>query len=118
MFYLFPVIFLKIFTQERLILMIGSAYLRVDVLTFPTMAIAMIISRVLQGMGFGFPGFFINAIRIFFVAVPLAFVFVFVLGYGFLSVAWAMVAGGVTASLLAFWWIAAKFRKLGEISPP
>jgi Na+-driven multidrug efflux pump len=117
LFYAVPVVFLKIFTQERLILMIGAAYLRVDVLTFPTMAIAMIVSRVLQGMGFGLPGFIINAIRIFFVAVPLAYIFVFVLGYGFLSIAWAMVAGGVTASLLAFWWLSAKFRMLGEISP-
>jgi Na+-driven multidrug efflux pump len=74
----------------------------------------MIVSRVLQGMGFGFPGFIINAIRIFFVAVPLAYVFVFVLGYGFLSIAWAMVAGGVTASLLAFWWMGLKFRALSE----
>jgi putative MATE family efflux protein len=116
LFYAFPIVFLKIFTQDRLILMIGSAYLRVDVLTFPTMAIAMILSRVLQGMGFGFPGFFINAIRIFFVAVPLAYVFVFVLGYGFISIAWAMVAGGVTASLLAFWWMALKFKALSSAS--
>ena len=112
LFYTFPAVFLKIFTQDRLILMIGSAYLRVDVLTFPTMAIVMIVSRVLQGMGFGFPGFIINAIRIFFVAVPLAYFFVFIQGYGFLSVAWAMVAGGVTASILAFWWMGLKFRSL------
>jgi putative MATE family efflux protein len=112
LFYVFPAVFLKIFTQDRLILMIGSAYLRVDVLTFPTMAMAMIVSRVLQGMGFGFPGFIINAVRIFFVAVPLAYMFVFVLGYGFLSIAWAMVAGGVTASVLAFWWMGLKFRGL------
>jgi len=111
-FYAFPVIFLTIFTQDRLILMIGSAYLRVDVLTFPTMATAMIVSRVLQGMGFGLPGFIINVIRIFVVAVPLAYAFVFVLGYGFLSIAWAMVAGGVTASLLAFWWMGLRFRRL------
>ena len=116
LFYVFPIVFLKIFTQDRLILMIGSAYLRVDVLTFPTMAIAMILSRVLQGMGFGFPGFFINAIRIFLVAVPLAYVFVFVLRYGFLSIAWAMVAGGVTASILAFWWMGIKFRGLSGAS--
>jgi Na+-driven multidrug efflux pump len=87
------------------------------VLTFPTMAIAMIISRVLQGMGFGFPGFIINAIRIFIVAVPLAYIFVYLLGYGFLSIAWAMVAGGVTASLLAFWWMGLKFRNLPTSNP-
>jgi len=112
LFYAFPFIFLKVFTRDRLILMIGTAYLRIDVITFPTMAIAMIISRILQGMGLGFPGFIINVVRIFIVAVPVAYVFVFVLGYGFLSIAWAMVAGGVTASLLAFWWMGWKFRAL------
>ena len=112
LFFAFPVVFLEIFTRDRLILMIGKSYLRVDVLTFPTMATAMIVSRILQGMGFGLPGFIINAIRIFGVAVPLAYVFVFVLGYGFLSVAWAMVAGGVTASVLAFAWLGLKFRRL------
>jgi MATE family, multidrug efflux pump len=115
LFYAVPVVFLRIFTEERLILMIGSAYLRIDVLTFPTMAVTMIISRILQGMGFGFPGFIINVIRIFGVAVPLAYVFVFGLGYGFLSVAWAMVAGGVTASILAFWWMVLKFGRLPAV---
>jgi putative MATE family efflux protein len=113
-FYALPGAFLRIFTGERLILMIGSAYLRVDVLTFPTMAVAMILSRILQGMGYGLPRFIINVVRIFVVAVPLAYVFVFVLGYGFLSVAWAMVAGGVTASVLAFTWLGLKFRSLAK----
>jgi putative MATE family efflux protein len=117
-FFAFPVLLLKIFTQDRLILMIGTSYLRVDVLTFPTMAVAMIISRILQGMGFGLPGFIINAVRIFVVAVPLAYVFVFILGYGFLSVAWAMVAGGVTATALAFLWMGLKFRRLPGLSMP
>jgi len=33
-FYAFPVVFLKLFTRDRLILMIGSSYLRIDVFTF------------------------------------------------------------------------------------
>jgi len=117
LFYVFPVLFLKIFTSDRLILMIGKSYLRVDVLTFPTMATAMIVSRILQGLGAGLPGFIINVVRIFVVAVPLAYVFVFVLEYGFISIAWAMVAGGVTASIMAFWWMGAKFRSLRTVLP-
>jgi putative MATE family efflux protein len=111
-FYIFPTPLLKVFTHDRLLLMIGKAYIRIDVFTFPLMAISMTISRVLQGMGYGLPGLIINLIRIFIVAVPAAYIFVFVLGYGFLSVAWAMVLGGVTASVLAFFWLTAKFRAL------
>jgi putative MATE family efflux protein len=113
-FYIAPTFFLKIFTDERLILMNGAAYLRIDVLTFPLMAVSMIVSRILQGMGLGLPGLMINLIRIFIVAVPLAYVFVFVLGFGFLSIAWAMVCGGVAANITAFLWLGLKFRGIPD----
>ncbi len=109
-FYTAPAFFLRIFTHEVRLLMIGSAYLRIDVFTFPLMATSMITSRVLQGMGYGLPGLVINVVRIFIVALPAAYIFVFVLGYGFLSIAWAMVLGGATASLMAIIWLIAKFR--------
>jgi putative MATE family efflux protein len=111
-FYCAPTFFLRIFTPEMRLLMIGSAYLRIDVFTFPLMTISMVTSRVLQGMGYGLPGLIINVVRIFIVALPAAYVFVFVLGYGFLSIAWAMVLGGVTASLVAVFWLIVKFRSL------
>jgi putative MATE family efflux protein len=113
-FYIAPTLFLKIFTDERLILMNGAAYLRIDVLTFPLMAVSMIVSRILQGMGLGLPGLMINLIRIFIVAVPLAYVFVFVLGFGFLSIAWAMVCGGIASNITAFLWLGTKFRGLPD----
>jgi putative MATE family efflux protein len=112
-FFIFPSLFLRIFTPQAALLMIGSAYIRIDVLTFPLMTVSTVVSRILQGMGFGVPGLIINFIRIFIVAVPLAYVFVFVLGYGFLSIAWAMVLGGVASNLTAFMWLTAKFRGLG-----
>jgi putative MATE family efflux protein len=111
-FYIAPAFFLRIFTPEMRLLMIGSAYLRIDVFTFPLMTISMVTSRVLQGMGYGLPGLIINVVRIFIVAIPAAYIFVFVLGYGFLSIAWAMVLGGVTASLVAISWLIVKFRSL------
>ncbi len=111
-FYILPVPLLRIFTHDRTLLMIGKAYIRIDVFTFPLMAISMTSSRILQGMGYGLPGLIINLVRIFIVAVPAAYVFVFVLGYGYLSIAWAMVLGGVTASVLALAWLTAKFRAL------
>ncbi len=109
-FFIAPAVFLRIFTDEPQILVLGAAYLRIDVLTFPMMAVSMIISRVLQGMGYGVPGLVINLVRIFIVAVPLAYVFVFIFGYGFLSVAWAMVCGGAVSNIMAVLWLASKFR--------
>ena len=77
------------------------------------MAVSMMISRSMQGMGFGLPGLIINVIRVLVVAVPLAYVFVFVLGYGYLSIAVAMVLGGVAANSAGFAWLKIKFRKMG-----
>jgi putative MATE family efflux protein len=111
-FFIAPALFLRIFTDEARILALGAAYLRIDVLTFPMMAVSMIVSRVLQGLGLGLPGLVINLIRIFVVAVPLAYVFVFVLGYGYLSVAWAMVLGGIASNVAALLWLSLKFKEL------
>ncbi|MCJ7612433.1 MAG: MATE family efflux transporter [Candidatus Aminicenantes bacterium] len=114
-FFLAPSLFLGIFTPDKDILRIGSAYLRLDVFTFPLMSTTMIIARIMQGMGYGTPGLVINLIRVFGVAVPLAYVFVFLLGFGYLSVAVAMILGGLASNLIGFLWLQ---KKLSRLDPP
>lgn len=106
-----PKIFLRIFTSDAHLLELAAPYLRIDVITFPLMGLAMMVSRIMQGMGHGVPGLVINVVRVFGAAVPTAYLFVYVLGYGYLSVAWAMVIGGVAASILAIGWLEYYFRK-------
>lgn len=113
-FFSIPKLFLMIFTPDTTLLDIGSAYLKIEVFTFPLMAISMMISRIMQAMGYGMPGLIINLIRIFIVAVPLAYFFVFVLGWGYLSIAIAMVLGGIAASTTAIIWLNSKIRKMDE----
>lgn len=111
-FFMIPSLFLRIFTPDEILIGIGSAYLRINVFTFPLMAVSMLTSRILQGMGFGLPGFVINLVRIFIFAVPLAYLFVFILGYGYLSIAVAMVIGGVASSITALIWLRARLNAL------
>jgi Na+-driven multidrug efflux pump len=111
-FFILPSLFLKIFTVDPTVIQLGAAYLRLDVFTFPLMAISMIISRIMQGMGLGFPGLIINLIRVFLVAIPASYIFVFVLGYGYLSIAVAMILGGLVASIIGLIWMFSRFRKL------
>jgi len=111
-FFVTPRLWLMIFTGDPALLSLGIAYLRIDVLTFPLMSTSMIISRIMQGLGMGTPGFFINFIRIMLVAVPLAYLFVFVMGWGYLAVAWAMVLGGVASNITALLWLKFKFDRL------
>jgi putative MATE family efflux protein len=115
-FFIFPSLFLRIFTPDAALLSLGSAYLRIDVFTFPLMAIGMTVSRSMQAMGYGLPGLVINVARILVVAVPLAYIFVFVLGLSYLSIAVAMVIGAVIASIIALIWIRIEFKKLEKKS--
>jgi len=111
-FFIFPSLFLRIFTPDEALLGIGSAYLRINIFTFPLMAISMLTSRILQGMGYGLPGFIINFVRVFIFAVPLAYLFVFILGYGYLSIAVAMVIGGIASSITAVIWLRMRLNAL------
>ncbi len=111
-FFLVPGMFLRIFTGEPELIRIGSAYMRVNVFTFPLMAVGMCTARVMQAMGFGVPGLVTNLTRIVFVAVPLAWVFVFVMDKGYLWVAYAMVIGGIASNIVGLTWLSVKFRRL------
>jgi Na+-driven multidrug efflux pump len=112
-FFVFPYFFLRIFTSDPALLAISAQYLRVDVFTFPLMAIGMGVSRVMQALGRGLPGMVINFVRIFGIAVPLAAVFVYFLGLPFIWIAYAMVLGNFIAATIAVLWMRNTLSKIG-----
>ncbi len=112
LFFMFPNTFLGIFTNDPHLLELGVPYLRLDVFTFPLMAVTMMISRVMQGTGKGFPGLVLNLLRIFIVAIPLAYFFVFYLGLSYIYVAIAMILGGLASSAAGVIWLTIRIRKL------
>jgi len=114
-FFIIPKILLRIFTSDPILLGIATTYIRVIVFAFPFMEMIFTSNRAMQGMGDGLPSVITNIFRIFVIAVPLAYVFVFVLGYGFVSVAFAMLIGGVVGSMVSFIWLRIKLRKLNVI---
>ena len=103
-FFLFPAIFLRVFTTDPILLGLSSAYFRVSVFTFPFLAISIIISRAMQGKGSGIAGLITNVVNIFVVAIPFAYLFVFVLSYNYLWVAFSRVLGSIGAAAIAFLW--------------
>ncbi len=116
-FFLLPSLFLRIFTPDTVLLGLSIPYLKINAFTFPLMAVSILISRILQGMGYGLPGFVINLVRLFVFAVPLAYLFVFVLGYGYLSVVVASVIGGIVASIISIFWLRFRLNSLRGLSP-
>ena len=115
LFFAAPSLFFRIFTSDASILSIASAYMKINVFTFPLLAINMTACRVTQGLGHGMPAFVIQFIRVFVVAVPLAYAFVFLFGYGFLSVAVAMVIGSLVASIVSLIWLKSKLRSVEKM---
>ena len=110
--FLFPSVFMSIFTPENPIINIGSTYLMINVFTFPLMAISIVVSRTLQGLGSGLPPLVIQLTRVLFVAVPLAYIFIFVLNLDFVFLPVAMVVGGIVSSIIGILWLYKKFYNL------
>lgn len=99
-FFAIPGILFMIFTNENHIIELGITYMRINVFTFPFMAITAVISRTMQGMGYGFPGMIVNFTRVLFIAVPLSFVFIYFFGFPYTTVPIAGVIGGAIGSIV------------------
>lgn len=111
-FFIFPRIFVRIFTADPQLIALASNYLRVNLFILPFLAIATLINRSMQGLGLGYPGLIINLIRVIVTAIPLAYIFVFVFNFSYLTVALADVIGGFIAAVVAVIWITLKLKKL------
>ncbi|HII29438.1 TPA: MATE family efflux transporter [Candidatus Woesearchaeota archaeon] len=111
LFFLMPVLFLRIFTQELELLSLGAAYLRVSAFSLPPFAIGMMVSRIMQGLGYGLPGLVVTVARLIIIAMPLMYFAIFVLGYSYLAIPAAMVISGVVSAGIALVWLRAEFRE-------
>lgn len=114
--FIFPHLFLRIFTSDPQLIQLGAAYLRIEIFIFPLTAVCFIISRAMQGMGLGLPGMVVNLVRSLVVAVPLAYLFVLVLHWSYLSIAVAAVISAFVAMLVALIWLSLKLKKLHLIN--
>lgn len=95
----------RIFTSDPHLISLSYSYLRIAVFAYPFYSGSMIISRAMQGMGLGMPGLIINLVRVAAVGVPLAYLFVYVLDYSYLSIPVSAVIAAFISCVIAFWWI-------------
>ncbi len=110
--FLFPGMLLRIFTSDPNILAIGVPYLRIMVFAYPIMAVGYLVGRVLQGIGVGLPALIINLLRGILIPVPFFYIFIFVLGYGYLSIPFAMIIGAIVSSFIGIVWLERKLKKI------
>jgi putative MATE family efflux protein len=118
LFYAFSPWIYTVFTDDGEIVAMAVAYIRTLVFAFPFITVGMISSRVFQGFGQGLPGLLLTSIRVILVSVPLAYLFVDVLGYGLESIWYALMISPIVASVFACLWINRRLRQAeAEASP-
>jgi len=110
--FFWPHIFLRFFTDEAEPLRLAVSYLRLEILSFPFMAITISCNRALQGLGYGLPGLVINGTRLFIVALPLAAFFTIYCHYDFRMVAIASLCGTITSATIAGIWLKKRLAKI------
>jgi putative MATE family efflux protein len=95
------------------ILSAGTAYLRIDGLSYIFVAIAMVTNGALRGAGDTIPGLMVTIIGRWFVTIPLAFVLALVLDFGINGV-WIAIAIGnvVQGSLILVRWSRQKWLQV------
>ena len=86
-------------SAHPVLLATGTAYLRINTMVLPLSAIAMVANGALRGAGDSFPAMISTAINRVFIAVGLAYLFAFPLGYGSLGVWYALAVGSILDAL-------------------
>jgi putative MATE family efflux protein len=109
--FIFPKIFIRIFTNDNNLINLAIPYLRFDVFDFWMISIGIIASRIMRGIGYGLPGLLMVIIRVLFVLLPLSFLFVFVFNLGYLSLVIAVLLSGAIYSISGLIWIKHYFKK-------
>jgi putative MATE family efflux protein len=114
--FLLPELFLRLFTNQPEPLALAVGYLRLEVFSYPFIAVTITSIRALQGLGRSLPGLAINLTRLFLVSLPLAALFTLVLHTDFRFVALAALAGNLAAAGGGFAWLMKILQKV-ETAP-
>jgi putative MATE family efflux protein len=94
-----------IFIDKPAALSIGRTYLGFMVFAYPLMAFGITSGRILQGLGYGVPSLVITSLRVLVVAVPAAYLAVYLFGAPIEAIWAAMISGGLVANITGIIWI-------------
>ena len=79
-------------------------FIRTMCIYYPSTAFGMLSSAMFQGTGKGLNSLIVTLIRTIILAAPLAYIFAVFLNMNLSGIWWGIVAGNVTASIIAFTW--------------
>jgi len=109
-FFFFPEFWIGIFNKNIEIIIYGSSYIRIMGLLYMFIGISIVLSSAFQGAGFGAPSLVLTVLRLFVLAIPLAYFLSRI--YGVIGVWWGIaVSTVVVAVVAAIWFSLGKWKK-------
>jgi putative MATE family efflux protein len=102
--FLFPKLWLSIFTNDPLLIQYGVDFLRIMGPAYLFVSVAIIIAGAFQGAGFATPALVMTTIRLFIFAIPLALLFAFTLGFGLKGVWIGAALSTVLSTIISVIW--------------
>lgn len=100
-------------SAHPVVLSAGTAYLRINAIAQPFIAIGMISDGALRGAGDSKPALFATIIGGWFFAIPLAYYFGIIRNFGVVGIWWALVLGSVASTAYIFYrWSNRKWLKV------
>jgi Na+-driven multidrug efflux pump len=106
----------KIFTNEPEIISIAVTYIRIIVIIYPLVSIALTSGRILQGLGLGLPLLIVTTIRVLGVSAPLALIFNYIYHKPIEWMWYSMMMATVVAVSTATFWLRIALRKRAIIA--
>ena len=109
-FFIFPDVILRVFTDEQGVLSIGRTYLRVLCVFYPVLPFSLLAASGFQGLGKGYPGLFLALIRSGFVSVPFAILFTMILGKPVAYIWLSIALGDALSAVVGHAWFMREMR--------
>ena len=108
--YMFP-IFIKESLESKEVINLGINYFKIFTFAVPFIAITMICSRVMQGLGKSYPMFIITCLRVIIISCSLAYYFIIIKNKS-IEYAWiSILISCVLSSIIAIIWMFIELRK-------
>ncbi len=99
-YFLFSSQIIGIFSSDKEIIAYGSFFMKLQAISYPAVGVTVIFSRVFMGTGDTLTPSMVNLVNLFFLMIPLAYLFSVSLGYGTFGVWTALPLSNITGCII------------------
>ena len=100
------------FNKELITKNIGIDYLRIFSLAIPFIALTMISTKTIQGLGNSIPTFVISLLRVIILNCTLSYYFITIQGYDVIFAWYSIVISCIISALISIYWLQVELKKI------